>query len=252
VHVREWGDGPPLVCVHGLGGDSHFFSALGPALARCCRTIALDLPGCGASPPVPAVSFDLAASTLVELARHESWPAFAVLGHSMGTIAALEAVRQAPGLVRSLVLVGGLPEPGDAARTRIARRVEQIRRDGMAGVGEQAVVANMSRRARTERPELTAAFARTFEAQSADGYIAWAEALCAWTARPLPSLEGVRCLVVTGDEDLYAPPDAVRAFARTLPAGTRVEVMPGCGHLPFLEEPLELAALVCPFLESAA
>ena len=248
--MEEWGDGPPLLCVHGLGGGAHFFRGLGPALADSCRTVAVDLPGCGLSRAVPSASFDLAASLLIDLAQHESWPTCAVLGHSMGTIVALEAVRRAPELFRSLVLVGGLSEPGDAARARIAARVERIRRDGMAGMGEQVAAANFSRLTRIARPDVTSTFAREFETQSAGGYIAWAEALCGWKAGPLPSLQHVRCLVIAGDEDLYAPPDAARAFARTLPAGTEIEVMADCGHLPFLEHPLEFAALVRTFLES--
>jgi len=248
--VQEWGEGPPLVCVHGLGGDASFFSGLGPALADHCRTIAVDLPGCGRSPAVPAVSFDLAASILVDLARHESGQALSVLGHSMGTIVALEAARQAPDLIRSLVLVGGLPEPRDASRARIAERIDRIRREGLAGVGEQAASANFARVTRIGRPDVTSAFARAFEAQSAEDYIAWAEALCGWRARPLPSLEHVPCLVITGEEDQYAPPDAVREFGQALPAGTRIEVMADCGHLPFLEQPLEFAALVGTFLDS--
>jgi pimeloyl-ACP methyl ester carboxylesterase len=249
LHVQEWGAGPALLCIHGLGGGGHFFSALGPALAGCCRTIAVDLPGAGLSPPLPEFSFDTAASVVVSLARQHEWPHLCVLGHSMGTILALEAARGAPDLVRGLVLVGGLPEPTPAARARIAERVERVRRDGIIGVGEEAVVANFSERTRRERPELTGLFARLFEMQSADGYIDAAEALCAWTGRPLPPLAGVPCLAITGAEDLYAPPDEVRAFARSLPAGTEVEVLPDCGHLPFLEQPVTFSAIVRRFLD---
>lgn len=248
LYVQEWGTGPTLLCVHGLGGGGHFFSALGPALAGCCRTVAVDLPGSGLSPPLPEFSFDAVASVLVSVSRQEDWQHLCVLGHSMGTILALEAAREAPGLVRGLVLVGGLPEPLPAARTRLAGRVERVRRDGMAGLGAQAVSANFSERTQTERPELTGLFARAFEMQSAEVYIDTAEALCAWSARPLPPLADVPCLVISGAEDTYAPPDAVRAFAASLPAGTAVEVLPDCGHLPFLEQPVAFAAIVHEFL----
>lgn len=61
-------------------------------------------------------------------------------------------------------------------------------------------------------------------------------------------MNDIPCLTITGDEDLYAPPDRVRAFAETLPHGTRVEVMRDCGHVPFLEQPDVFARLVEPFL----
>jgi len=66
---------------------------------------------------------------------------------------------------------------------------------------------------------------------------------------PLPPLDGVKCLAITGEEDRYAPPDAVRKFADQLPEGTRVEVMRDCGHLPFLEQPEAFAEIVERFLD---
>ncbi len=254
IYVQEWGEGPTLLCVHGLGGGAHFFRALGPALAGTARSVAIDLPGCGLSPRIDACSFESAASLLIELARRSGWAPLVLLGHSMGTIIALEFARQAAELVRGLVLVGGLPEPRAAARSRIMQRIDQVRRDGLAAVGEQAVATNFSERTRSELPELTGLFARAFELQSAESYVAWAETLCAWTAKPLPALDRLPSLLITGEEDLYAPPAEVEGFVqelrRTSPASeARLEIMPDCGHLPFLERPAAFATLVRTFLE---
>jgi 3-oxoadipate enol-lactonase len=250
VHVQEWGNGPVLLCLHGLGGGSHFFAALGPALAGMCRTIAVDLPGSGLSPSAHAVSFDGFAELVIRVLDHEDASNACLLGHSMGTIIALEAVRQAPGRMRGLIAVGGLPEPLPPARARLNTRAEAVRHGGLAGLGEVAAAANFSQRTQHERPELTALFARLFEMQVAEAYAATTEILARWTARPLPSLTDVRCLAITGREDLYAPPEAVREFAETLPPGTEVEIMEDCGHLPFLERPQAFAALVERFITS--
>jgi pimeloyl-ACP methyl ester carboxylesterase len=243
---------PLLLCLPGLGGGAHFFGELGPALAPDCRTIAIDLP----SP----FSFAAAADLLVSLARREREPEcereqaggaardIYLLGHSMGTILALEAIRRAPDLAAGLIIVGGLPEPLPDARTRIRNRAEALRLRGIAGMGADVVAANFSQRSRNERPELTAWFAARFERQDPATYADTADALAAWTARALPPLDHVPCLVITGEEDRYAPPDAIRAFARTLPDKTRVEIMRDCGHLPFLEQPAAFAAIVSAFL----
>jgi alpha/beta superfamily hydrolase len=37
-------------------------------------------------------------------------------------------------------------------------------------------------------------------------------------------------LIITGEHDSIAPPDALRSFAATLPAGSRLEVVPGVDH----------------------
>jgi pimeloyl-ACP methyl ester carboxylesterase len=275
VFVEAWGDAqaPVLLCLHGLGGGTHFFGALGALgvpLGRAgqCRIIAIDQPGSGLSPLSGAFSFDAVADLVVNLARGEELNAGGqpvyLLGHSMGTILALEVIRRAPDLAAALIVVGGLPEALPGARTRIRDRVEMIRRReptrrertlgpglaglGLAGLGADVVAANFSRRSQAERPELTALFAKLFDRQDPIAYASTADALATWTARDLPPLDRVSCLVITGEEDRYAPPDAIRAFARTLPARTRVEIMRDCGHLPFLEQPAAFAGLVSSFL----
>jgi 3-oxoadipate enol-lactonase len=264
VFLETWGaaeadthagrDVPLLLCLHGLGGGTHFFGALGASLALGgqCRTIAIDQPGSGLSPLADAFSFDAVADLIVALARsgHVGRSPVCLLGHSMGTILALEVIRRAPDLAAALIVVGGLPEPLPGARARIRDRVETIRQRGIAGLGAEVVAANFSRRSRTERPELTALFAKLFDRQDPAAYASTADALAAWTARELPPLDRVPCLVVTGEEDRYAPPDAIQSFARALPPppSTRIEIMPDCGHLPFLEQPAAFAAIVSSFL----
>lgn len=255
LYLEAWGpaEAPVLLCLHGLGGGTHFFGALGVHLAGCCRTIAIDLPGSGLSPGLDGLagfSFDPVADLLVSVARSERAraPAVCLLGHSMGAILALEMIRRFHGLAVGLIAVGGLPEALPSARTRLRDRIAAIREGGIAAVSAGVVAANFSRRSQAERPELTACFAKLFAGQDAGAYADTAGALAAWTARELPPLDRVSCLAVTGEEDRYAPPDAVRAFARTLPEATAVEVMRDCGHLPFLERPEAFAAIISAFL----
>ena len=166
----------------------------------------------------------------------------------MGTIIAIEAIRREPRVASSLVAVGGLPEPSASSRARILARAAVVRQRGLAGLGPEVAQANFSNRARGEQPALTGLFAALFERQDADAYADTAEALARWHASELPRLDAVRCVVVTGDEDRYAPPDAAREFARSLPAGTRLEVIEECGHLPMLEHPGAFARIVAEHL----
>jgi 3-oxoadipate enol-lactonase len=229
----------------GLGGGRYFFERIEPALAATCRVVATEHP----SP----FSFDVEIDRLVELVQREraSGQQVYLLGHSMGTVVALEAIRRAPGLVSGVIVVGGLLEPSPEARARIGARADIIRHRGITGIGPSVVAANFSERSQRERADLTAWFVDQFERQDAIHYADTADALSTWIARPLPPLDDVACLVITGKEDRYAPPEAIRTFARSLPASTRVEIMRGCGHLPFLEDPTAFTALIAEFLTTS-
>ncbi len=236
---------PVLLCLPGLGGGAYFFEPLGPLLADVCRTVTID--------PLAPFAFDPAADLVVTRARRQRAAdpdsRVCLLGHSMGTILALEAIRRSPAdLFDALIIVGGLPEPLPESRTRIRARADAIRQRGIIGMGAEVVSANFSIRSQRDRTALCAWFIDRFERQHPTTYADTADALASWHARDLPSLDSMSCLAITGEEDRYAPPDAILAFARTLPPDTRVEIMPDCGHLPFLEDPPAFAAHVTAFL----
>jgi len=97
-------DRPALVLIHGLPNSSSYFrDVIGP-LARECFVIAPDLPGFGASEPLPQPSFARFAD-LVErlLARLEvaSWHLYV---HDFGANVALHLATRAPHAIRSLVI----------------------------------------------------------------------------------------------------------------------------------------------------
>ena len=55
-------------------------------------------------------------------------------------------------------------------------------------------------------------------------------------------------LVVVGDQDGSTPPDLVRATADLIP-GARFEIIAGAGHIPCVEQPAALAALLRDFFK---
>ncbi len=72
-----------------------------------------------------------------------------------------------------------------------------------------------------------------------------------------PALRGrlaaisVPVLVVWGESDQIADPGYGRAFAAAIP-GARFELLPGTGHLPQLETPVQLMRAVLDFAEAPA
>ena len=106
INVREWGEGKPVIALHPFGLDSSAFSDVGRDLAGCeLHTIAVDLPGFGAT---PAPDRPLTASTLaepvVEIAQTLDEPPI-VIGISMGGRVALEAALTAPDAFQSVLAI---------------------------------------------------------------------------------------------------------------------------------------------------
>src|ERR1700754_4568261 len=111
IAVEEEGDGPAVVCVHGLGGSSNTFTPLMPALARH-RVVRVDLPVSGRSQRAEG---ELSIARYVEALRRvctrldvsrAHW-----IGHSMGTLVVQHVAAAAAQAGLGLGLVGAIGRP---------------------------------------------------------------------------------------------------------------------------------------------
>ena len=107
LNWREEGSGSPLILVHGSPADGRAWNRVVPFLKDRFRLLMPDLPGYGASDPVPdepkgrVVLMGAAIARLIESVG----PA-AVAGHSYGGLVALEATLQVkPGAVTRLTVL---------------------------------------------------------------------------------------------------------------------------------------------------
>lgn len=250
IAVEIDGAGDAVLMVHGLGGTSNFWTPVLPALSRF-HTIRPDLPGSGRSHRVEGpLSIDGFVRALMRVCGAAGVERAHVVAHSMGTIVALHLAVLEPRLVRSLALFGPLAAPPDAIRGPIRARGAKARSEGDPGMQEIAdatVQSATSAETRGRRPLAVAAVRESVMRQSAEGYARSCEALS--EAQPA-DLARIACpvLLVTGDEDVVAPPQAVRGIGERIP-GARVEVLPRCGHWTIYEKPEECSVLLKTFLE---
>jgi 3-oxoadipate enol-lactonase len=172
-----------------------------------------------------------------------------ILGHSLGTILALKILEARPKLIRGLIFAGGLPRARPEIRERLAPRAEAIARNGIAGWGKKVSPGIFSPAAMRKLPETVQDFENRFEAQDAGAYARSIRILLAADASASVATAHVPCLAVTGALDSYAPPGAVQEFAGKIPGGCRVEILPGCGHMPFFEAPDKFAEVIGNFLD---
>lgn len=121
VHVVEAGDGPPMVLIHGFGGQTYSYRALIPLFARDHRVIAVDLKGYGYSER--SVSTGLSSTDQVAM-LHALLGKLGVeravfVGHSMGGGVVQRFAGTHPEMVEAAVLAASV----DTERQRRMRRM---------------------------------------------------------------------------------------------------------------------------------
>jgi len=253
TRLFEGGEGPPLLLLHGFGGAAWNFAELVPLL-RGRRLIVPDLPGHGASTPLPAVSLAAFADVVAELVAGP----VDVLGHSMGGVVGLRLAERHPSLVRRLVLAA---PAGISSSTRLAELSIML-----AGIVQPGRLAGrrVDRIARSRRLRhlvfgpLEVSNAELLTERAVHGFLRGStmhtDALSAGLALaaddPRLDLERVRCpvLVLFGGRDRQVPLDDGLEYARRLRAPLRV--IADCGHLLIGERPDACARAVLQFTES--
>lgn len=237
--VEDEGEGDAVVCVHGLGGTSNTFTPLMGALSRH-RVIRLDLPGSGRShAAMPgALTIERLVDAVQAVCARLALTRAHFVAHSMGTIVCQHLAVAQPKLVRSLALFGPLLAPTDAARVAIRTRGTKAHDGGLPAMHEiaEALVQSGTSADTRQRSPVAVAFAReSLLRQEPAAYARTCAALAEARPAAVDRIEAP-ALLVTGDEDAVAPPQAVRAMAERMKQA-RVVVLSRCGHWSPVERP---------------
>jgi 3-oxoadipate enol-lactonase len=117
----------------------------------------------------------------------------------------------------------------------------------MQPIADALLQASISADTRARRPTAVAFVRESLMRQDPDGYARTCDALADMGPADTSRID-CPTLLVTGDEDVVAPPQAVRMMSERI-AGSRVEVLRGCGHWTPVEKPEECEGLLKRFLE---
>jgi 3-oxoadipate enol-lactonase len=148
-----------------------------------------------------------------------------------------------------MIFVGGIPAPLPEAQSRLRDRATMARKEGMLAVAPTIPPVVFAQRSLAVMPDKVAMFQRLLAASDAEGYTQTALALAGASAVEVVSSVRVPCLCMTGTEDRYAPPAAVRKFAAQI-RGAVFHELADCGHMPFFEDPPTFNRLVDDFLSA--
>jgi len=231
------------------------FAPIVPALAASRRVHVPDLPGHGRSAPLFPLSLDGAVAALDDALRGEAGP-LDLVGWSLGGAIALHWAAARPERVAKLVLVATTPSfvardgwPHAMAGDTLRMFGDELRASYRLTL--QRFLTLQTQGSEGGRAAL-AALRRSLFAHGEPS----AAALDATLAllRELDLRETVRtvrapALVIAGDRDTIARPQAGAWLAQTLP-DARLTIVPGAAHAPFLSHADAFVADVLRFLDA--
>jgi pimeloyl-[acyl-carrier protein] methyl ester esterase len=254
LHRRVEGEGPPLVLLHGWGMHSGVWQPLLPALSAHCEVHCIDLPGHGKSPAVGrGAGLERWATAVAEAAP----PGSAWLGWSLGGQVALAAALSGRDICR-LVLVATTPRFLTAADWDCAMAPEvfaNFSRDlsldpRRAARNFVSLQLRGDRQAMALLPNLRALLGAAGDPDP-ESLQQGLDILATTDLRGPAGMLPLPALVVAGERDRLAPPEAARRLAALLPSGC-FELLRGAAHTPFLTHPEHFVESVLSFMAQEA
>ena len=232
-----------LILIHGAGGSYLYWP---PEIRHLAGRdiLAIDLPGHGESKGGPRDSIEAYAQALLEFMDLLEIDQAVLCGHSMGSAIAQRMSLDSPDRVYGLILVGA------GAKLRVhpqliedcsqpdtyPQAVSQIMAWSFSQHADQRLMRLASERMKEASPKvLTADFeaCNTFDIRDEMGEI----------KQPT--------LIICGDDDQMTPVKFSEFLADNIHR-SRLEVIPGAGHIVMLEKPEVVAVLIDEFLEQMA
>jgi proline iminopeptidase len=275
--VRLWyrvagrADGTPVVYLHGGPGQGSqsFAHFVGPHLEPNHRVIYLDQRGAGRSerPWNEAYSIDLMVDDLEKLRRAWGAPRLDLIGHSFGSILAMEYGARYPGHVAHIVLAGGVndiqrafdmqcarlerEDPAAYRRAVAARPQEWTARCNMMSAysgaeGERVLTSYMFPDPSTADILKAADEANGLRNSGVVGGVLFRNGFLTYRFRRAGDLRAP-VLIIGGTGDRQSVIELHREFVRTVPNGRLLEYE-GNGHFMWVEDPARFARDVTAFL----
>lgn len=244
------GSGRPVVLLHSLLSDRASFDRLAPVLAAKYQVIVPDLPGFGASVSGKrslVESADLIASRIRTFVTDGE---AIIVGNGFGAFVALQAAILHPSLPARLILVGCGARFSELGREAFRKMASAASERGLEAVADTAMNRLFAADFQAANPDLMRDRRDAFLRIDPDVFGAACETLA--NLDLTAAVSAVRCpaLVVVGENDQATPPEMARDLVERLPHA-RLQILEGCAHVPPLQAPDRLFALIDHFITKA-
>lgn len=228
---------PAVVFVHGAQLDHSCWNLQ----SRWCAhhgygVLAVDLPGHGRSDGPPLADIEAMAGWVSGLLDAMGVSRAALVGHSMGSLIAIETALRFPEKVTKLVLLGSsLPMPVSEALLNAAWH-DEPKAHAMVNAFSHSPSAQLGGHA-VPGLWMMGVNQRLMERQK-PGVFGCDMNACNSYRRPMDDLTTIAhpTLLIAGTQDRMTPPKASRALAAAI-RGSRLELLSGAGHALMAEQP---------------
>ncbi len=232
---EPYGRGPVrVIWLHGWARRGQDFAVAANELAlQGVASVALDLPGFGATPAPSAAGGARHYAELVMPALKEIGAGpFVLVGHSFGGTVACVLGANEPDIVRSLVLTGAplLRSPSSKSSPTAYRALRWLRRRGV--VSEKRMETARQKYGSSDYRQATGIMRDVLVASVNESYEA-----------ELARLD-VPVTLLWGEDDREVPLDVARRASALLSTTHTLQSLQGVGHLLHTEAPGELASVV--------
>lgn len=256
VHYLDYGDGPPVVLVHGAGEGGAIWYRQIACLSRRFRVIAPDNPVFGLSDQtvLREPMYDFASRYLGAFLDALRLDSVRMAGHSLGGLAALSLAIEQPGRIDRLALIDSM---GFGKAMPVGVRLASVRGLGWIFRRPGRRMQRLTYRSMgmnggdTRDMELLTNFAYdvTRVPRHPGAKLAGLRSLTnlrgqlkVFTDSELASIR-VPTMIIWGQDDRYFPPShAYRAHK--IMEGSELHVIPEASHVPFWDQPQRVAQLL--------
>lgn len=252
VHYRDEGpkDGLPVVFSNSLGTDFRVWDALLLHLPSGLRVIRYDKRGHGLTeaPEAPYFMGDLVqdAAALMDFLEVKN---ALFIGLSIGGMIAQGLAAERPDLVRAMVLSDTAAKIGNEQIW--GERVDAVRKGGIAALEKPILERWFSKGFHQDKSAELAGWRHMLCRTPVEGYVGCSQAIAETDLYDSTARLTLPTLAIVGSEDGSTPPDLVRETADLI-AGSQFKVIRKAGHLPCVEQPVEMAALITTFMKENA
>lgn len=258
MFVRDVGNGPAVLCLHGTPSPADDWMPLARTLEGQFRVLIPDLPGYGQSPALPSSSMEQVGDSIAVTLRERGVDRLhAIVGYSSGAYRGFDlALRHpefAPRVIASLSGILTLDQAGRDMRIGLADALEAdpafLDGDALHDVMRRLMLSESWRATHPDDERRVIGWLRT---TTAAALAAECRALAA--LRDLrPELSGFpsRVYARVGSLDVGAPPSCSEELV-SLVANGSLDIVEGCGHGMLIEDLLGTVEAIAAQVRSAA